>query len=63
MYSFPVFSVHFCELILAELDNYERSDITKHRPNTMNRFGVSQCLDDVHTATLICMGLSMHIIL
>lgn len=45
VYSFPVFSVHFCELFLAELDNYEKSDIIKHRPNTMNKFGVSQCHD------------------
>ena len=52
VYSFPVFSAYFCELLLSELDNYERSDIIKHRPNTMNRHGVSQCVS-IHQCTIL----------
>ena len=41
VYSFPVFTENFCEYFLEELDNLEKSDVPKGRPNTMNKQGVS----------------------
>ena len=39
VYSFPVFTDSFCQLFIEELDNFEQTDITKGRPNTMNKTG------------------------
>jgi len=35
----PMFTEHFCTLLLEELAHYERSGIPLRRPNGMNRFG------------------------
>ena len=40
IYSFSVFTLEFCQLLLEELVHYEKADIPKQRPNTMNRYGV-----------------------
>ncbi|XP_072096869.1 2-oxoglutarate and iron-dependent oxygenase domain-containing protein 2 isoform X1 [Mobula birostris] len=40
VYSFPVFTVEFCSQLMEELENFERSDMPKGRPNTMNNYGV-----------------------
>lgn len=41
VYSFPVFRVEFCNLLLQELDHFEESNMPKGRPNSMNNYGVS----------------------
>lgn len=41
VFSFPVFTVSFCQQFMEELDHFEQSDIPKGRPNTMNNSGVS----------------------
>ena len=41
VYSFPVLTLEFCNLLLQELDHFEKSDMPKGRPNTMNNYGVS----------------------
>ena len=40
VYSFPVFTDQFCKRFLEELENFEKSDVPKGRPNTMNNTGV-----------------------
>ena len=40
VYSFPMLTGEFCELMLQELDHFERSEMPKGRPNTMNNYGV-----------------------
>ncbi|XP_007539853.1 2-oxoglutarate and iron-dependent oxygenase domain-containing protein 2 isoform X1 [Erinaceus europaeus] len=40
IYRLPVFTVPFCQALLEELENFERSDLPKGRPNTMNNYGV-----------------------
>ncbi|XP_052024025.1 2-oxoglutarate and iron-dependent oxygenase domain-containing protein 2 isoform X2 [Apodemus sylvaticus] len=40
IYRVPVFSAEFCQTLLEELEHFERSDMPKGRPNTMNRHGV-----------------------
>ncbi|KAG1650900.1 2-oxoglutarate and iron-dependent oxygenase domain-containing protein 2 [Nymphon striatum] len=40
VFSFPVFTTAFCDLILKELQHFNALDIEKGRPNTMNRYGV-----------------------
>ena len=52
VFSFPVFTRSFCELLLKELDHFEESDVPKGRPNTMNNYGVS--LASVCTLNLEC---------
>ena len=42
VYSFPMLTGEFCELMLQELDHFERSEMPKGRPNTMNNYGVHQ---------------------
>ena len=39
-YSFPVFSVDFCKLLVEELENFEKSPMPKERPNSMNNYGL-----------------------
>ena len=39
-YSFPVFSVEFCKLLVEELEHFEKSPMPKERPNSMNNFGL-----------------------
>ena len=41
VYSFPVLTLEFTNLLLEELDHFEKSDMPKGRPNTMNNYGVS----------------------
>ncbi|XP_069135987.1 2-oxoglutarate and iron-dependent oxygenase domain-containing protein 2-like [Argopecten irradians] len=40
VYSFPVFTEEFCRLFMEELENFEKSDCPKGRPNTMNKYGI-----------------------
>uniref|UniRef100_A0A1X7TKU4 Fe2OG dioxygenase domain-containing protein n=1 Tax=Amphimedon queenslandica TaxID=400682 RepID=A0A1X7TKU4_AMPQE len=40
VYSFPVFTDEFCRHFLDELDHFERSDLPKGCPNTMNNTGI-----------------------
>ncbi|XP_053328294.1 2-oxoglutarate and iron-dependent oxygenase domain-containing protein 2 [Spea bombifrons] len=39
-YRLPVFVPEFCRDFLEELENFEKSDLPKGRPNTMNNYGV-----------------------
>ena len=41
VFSFPVLTVEYCSKLLEELDHFEKSDMPKGRPNTMNNYGVS----------------------
>ncbi|CAH2295790.1 2-oxoglutarate and iron-dependent oxygenase domain-containing 2 isoform X1 [Pelobates cultripes] len=40
IYQLPVFVPEFCRDLVEELENFERSDLPKGRPNTMNNHGV-----------------------
>uniref|UniRef100_A0A8D2D668 2-oxoglutarate and iron dependent oxygenase domain containing 2 n=1 Tax=Sciurus vulgaris TaxID=55149 RepID=A0A8D2D668_SCIVU len=40
IYRVPVFTAPFCQALLEELEHFERSDMPKGRPNTMNNYGV-----------------------
>ena len=40
VYSFPVFTAAFCNLLMEELEHFEQSELPKGRPNTMNKGGV-----------------------
>ncbi|CAJ1356021.1 unnamed protein product [Effrenium voratum] len=40
LWTFPVFSEAFCDLIEAELSNFNASGLPRTAPNSMNRFGV-----------------------
>ena len=40
VFSCPVLTEEFCELLLHELDHFESSEMPKGRPNTMNNYGV-----------------------
>lgn len=40
VYRLPVFQTRFCEELLEELENFERSAAPKGRPNTMNHYGI-----------------------
>ncbi|KAM8961496.1 2-oxoglutarate and iron-dependent oxygenase domain-containing protein 2 [Pelodytes ibericus] len=40
IYQLPVFAPEFCRKFVEELENFERSDLPKGRPNTMNNYGV-----------------------
>jgi hypothetical protein len=44
-FSLPVFSKAFCDMLLAELDNFLLSGLPQRAPNTMNKRGV--LLDDL----------------
>lgn len=39
-----MFSAEFCQTLLEELEHFERSDMPKGRPNTMNHYGVGEAL-------------------
>lgn len=41
VFSFPVLTEEYCSMLLEELDHFEKSDMPKGRPNTMNNYGVS----------------------
>ena len=40
VFSFELLRPFFCDLLLAELENYESSGLPSHRPNTMNNYGL-----------------------
>ncbi|XP_012819960.1 2-oxoglutarate and iron-dependent oxygenase domain-containing protein 2 isoform X2 [Xenopus tropicalis] len=40
IYRLPVFIPEFCAKLVEELENFERSDLPKGRPNTMNNYGI-----------------------
>ncbi|XP_071472417.1 2-oxoglutarate and iron-dependent oxygenase domain-containing protein 2 isoform X1 [Marmota flaviventris] len=42
IYRVPVFTASFCQALLEELEHFERSDMPKGRPNTMNNYGVGE---------------------
>lgn len=42
IYRLPVFTAPFCQALLEELEHFERSDMPKGRPNTMNNYGVGE---------------------
>ena len=41
VFSLPVFTQEFCGKLMEELENFERANLPKGRPNTMNKGGVS----------------------
>ncbi|KAJ8312832.1 hypothetical protein KUTeg_010205 [Tegillarca granosa] len=40
VYSFPVFTMEFCNKLIEELTNFENGECPKGRPNTMNKYGI-----------------------
>ncbi|XP_070690219.1 2-oxoglutarate and iron-dependent oxygenase domain-containing protein 2 isoform X2 [Pempheris klunzingeri] len=40
VYRLPVFEKSFCEMLVEELEHFERSSAPKGRPNTMNHYGI-----------------------
>lgn len=40
VYSFPILSTEFCDMLLEELDNFYASGLPQHRPNSMNNYGI-----------------------
>ena len=40
VYRFPVFTHEFCDEFIEELEHFQKSDLPKGRPNTMNHYGV-----------------------
>lgn len=40
VYSFEMFSNYFCDILMEEIQNFEKSDFPKQRPNSMNNYGV-----------------------
>ena len=40
VYSFPMLTMEFCELLVAELDAYAATDLPQNRPNSMNSYGL-----------------------
>jgi hypothetical protein len=40
VFSFDLFTPQFCDMLVAEVDNYEATTLPRRRPNTMNRFGL-----------------------
>ncbi|XP_020825818.1 2-oxoglutarate and iron-dependent oxygenase domain-containing protein 2 isoform X1 [Phascolarctos cinereus] len=40
IYRLPVFTLDFCRMLLKELEHFEKSDMPKGRPNTMNNHGI-----------------------
>mmetsp|Transcript_854 Transcript_854/g.1822 ORF Transcript_854/g.1822 Transcript_854/m.1822 type:complete len:526 (+) Transcript_854:45-1622(+) len=40
VYSFPVFSESFCDMLLAEIFNFYSSGLEARRPNSMNNYGI-----------------------
>ncbi|KAL5553048.1 hypothetical protein UlMin_040449 [Ulmus minor] len=55
IYTFEMFQPHFCELLLSEVENFERwvheTKFRIMRPNTMNKFGA--VLDDFGLETML----------
>eukprot|EP01130_Rhizamoeba_saxonica_P005965 TRINITY_DN2364_c0_g1_i1.p1 TRINITY_DN2364_c0_g1~~TRINITY_DN2364_c0_g1_i1.p1 ORF type:complete len:432 (-),score=97.19 TRINITY_DN2364_c0_g1_i1:48-1343(-) len=45
VFSFQLFSEEYCLMLIEELENYEKTDLPKKRPNTMNNYGL--ILDDI----------------
>ena len=41
VYTLPVFTKEFCDLMVEEIKYFENSPLPKGRPNTMNKSGVS----------------------
>ena len=41
VYRFPMFTEKFCNSFIDELENFEKTNLPKGRPNTMNNYGVS----------------------
>lgn len=41
VFSLPVFTREFCAKLMEELEHFEKTDLPKGRPNTMNKGGVS----------------------
>lgn len=40
IYSFPLFTHEFCDLLVQEVDSFESTSLPCRRPNTMNRLGL-----------------------
>jgi hypothetical protein len=40
VFSFPLFSTEYAELLVAEIERFETSGLPVRRPNSMNRYGV-----------------------
>ncbi|KAG8456056.1 hypothetical protein GDO86_002018 [Hymenochirus boettgeri] len=40
IYQLPVFLPGFCTKLIEELENFEKSELPKGRPNTMNNYGI-----------------------
>lgn len=39
VYSYQMFNPSFCDLLAEEISNYEKTDLVKSRPNSMNNYG------------------------
>ncbi len=51
VFVFPLFTLAFCDMLLAELDAYDASGLPTTRPNSMNRYGL--ILNDIGLEPLI----------
>merc|ERR1719199_1967065 len=40
VFSFPIFTAEFCDLLLAEVFNFYASGLPASRPNSMNNYGI-----------------------
>lgn len=40
IFSFDFLSHSFCDMLIAEIDNFDTSSLPKRRPNTMNKYGL-----------------------
>ena len=40
IFCFDLFNSDFCDLLISEIDNFEKTDLPRRRPNTMNKFGL-----------------------
>jgi len=51
VYTFDCFTDEFCNLLVAELENFEQTKLPKRRPNSMNNFGL--VINDIGLAPLV----------
>lgn len=59
IYVFDCFTESFCELLISELENFEKSQLPKRRPNSMNNYGL--ILSDIGLSPLIDRIMSQYL--
>lgn len=42
VFSFPIFSLEFCNRLVSEIDHLNETSMPKGRPNSMNNYGVGE---------------------